>query len=162
MGRNRKWVLEDNLSQAVWRTILRGPVHHLVHGNGEQDNRRILHPPQQRAQEGSIRKSTSNKIGRESLGPGNSGVAQPPQRLSPDERVSEARARVPRLEAALQVLGEDSPEGLPIKEALKKARDQSRSLPIGERLDSTLKFVQRSRARIEKIQDLTREQHLLQ
>ena len=25
MGRNRKWVLEDNLSQAMWRTILRGP-----------------------------------------------------------------------------------------------------------------------------------------
>ena len=43
----------------------------------------------------------------------------------------------------------------------KKARDQSPVLPIGERLDSTLKFVQRSRARIEKIQaDFTREQHL--
>ena len=25
MGRNRKWVLEDKLSEAVWRTILRGP-----------------------------------------------------------------------------------------------------------------------------------------
>ena len=61
------------------------------------------------------------------------------------------------------MFGEDSPEGPPIKEALKKARDQCRVLPIGERLDSTLKFVQRSRARIEKIQaDLTREQHLMQ
>ena len=25
MGRNRKFVLEDDLQQAVWRTILRGP-----------------------------------------------------------------------------------------------------------------------------------------
>ena len=25
MGRNRKWVLEDNLQEAVWRTIMRGP-----------------------------------------------------------------------------------------------------------------------------------------
>ena len=27
MGKNRKWVLEDNLSEAVWRTFLRGPHH---------------------------------------------------------------------------------------------------------------------------------------
>ena len=25
MGRNRKWVLEDNIQDAVWKTILRGP-----------------------------------------------------------------------------------------------------------------------------------------
>ena len=35
--------------------------------------------------------------------------------------------------------------------------------PVGGRLDSNLKFLQRSRARIEKIQsDLSREQSLLQ
>ena len=33
MGRNKKWVLEDNLSEAVWRTIIRGPVHHRSHCN---------------------------------------------------------------------------------------------------------------------------------
>ena len=89
--------------------------------------------------------------------------ASPVTRLSPDERVADARAHVARLEAALQVLGEDSVEAQPIKEALKKAREQTRVLSIGERLDSTLKFIQRSRARIEKIQaDLSREQSLLQ
>ena len=99
-----------------------------------------------------------------SKGNGKSSVPQPPVvRLSPDERVAEARARVVRLEAALQVLGEESPEAQPIKEALLKAREQSRVQPVGERLDSTLKFIQRSRTRIEKIQaDLTREQVLLQ
>ena len=63
------------------------------HGNVERD--RILPPPQRGAREGSIREEHhSNRTGRVSQGPGNSGVAQPPQRLSPDERVSEARARV--------------------------------------------------------------------
>ena len=43
-------------------------------------------------------------------------------RLNPDERVAKARSRVLRLEAALMVLGKDSPEAQPIKEALKKAQ----------------------------------------
>ena len=60
-------------------------------------------------------------------------------------------------------LGEDSVEAQPIKDALKKAREQTRVQPVGERLDSTLKFIQRARARIEKLQsELSREQSLLQ
>ena len=55
------------------------------------------------------------------------------------------------LEAALKVLGEDSPEAQPLKEALKKAQDQCRVLPVGERLNSTMKIVHRSQARIEKM-----------
>ena len=44
-----------------------------------------------------------------------------------------------------------------------KVREQSRVQPVGERLNSILKFIQRSRTKIEKIQaDLTREQVLLQ
>ena len=162
-GQKQEWVLEDNLSQAVWRTILRGP--RPPPGSWQCGTRQNSSSTPARGTGGfnQGRAPLQQNRSRVSQGPVNSGVAQPPQRLSPDERVSEARARVLRLEAALQVLEEDSPEGLPIKEALKKARDQCRALPIGERLDSTLKFVQRSRARIEKIQaDLTREQHLLQ
>ena len=64
MGRNRKWVLENKLSEAVWSTIFRGP-----------------HLPQ---------------LGRQSCSSG----TQP--RLSPDERVAEARARVLRLQAAMK------------------------------------------------------------
>ena len=41
MGKNRKWVLEDNLSEAVWRTILdvhaRRPHRHPIQG-------RAVHP----------------------------------------------------------------------------------------------------------------------
>ena len=114
-----------------------GPVRRLVHGNVERD--RILHPPQQGAQEGSIRDEhhSNRRTGREFL------------RVQGIQELRSRRRGSVHLEAALQVLGEDSPEGQPIKEALKKARDQCPALPI--------------RARIEKIQaDLTREQHLLQ
>ena len=161
MGRNRKWVLENDLSEAVWRTILRGP-----------------RPPSVVWPRGSERPSSVSKS------PGGLNQGRPPHhqstksraskglaklcaptsvRLSPDERVAEARTRVARLEAALQVLGETSPEAQPIQESLRKAREQCRVQPVGERLDSTLKFIQRSRVRIEKIQvDPTREQSLLQ
>ena len=56
------------------------------------------------------------------------------------------------------MLGEDSVEAQPIKDALEKAREQTRVQPVGRK-----KFIQRSRARIEKMQsDLSREQSLLQ
>ena len=61
------------------------------------------------------------------------------------------------------MLGEDSPEAQPLEEALKKTHDKCRVLPVGERLDPTLKFIQRSQARIEKMQDeLGREKTLLE
>ena len=63
-------------------------------------------------------------------GRGNPAAPGSQPRLSPDERVAEARACVLRLEAALKVLGEDSPEAQPIKEALKKAQDQCRLLLV--------------------------------
>ena len=105
MGRNRKWVLENDLSEAVWRTILRGP-----------------RPPSVVWPRGSERSSSVSTKGPGGLNQGRSphhqsvksraskGLAKPAAlpsvRLSPDERVAEARARVARLEAALQVLGE--------------------------------------------------------
>ena len=49
MGRNKKWVLEDNLSEAVWRTIFRGPVHHRSHCNVGRG--KAPQPPQRGVQE---------------------------------------------------------------------------------------------------------------
>ena len=73
-------------------------------------------------------------------------------RKSPNERVEEAKARVARLEGALQLLGVDSPDAEPITVALGKARGQCRVLPVWERLDSCLKFVKRARGRVLKQQ----------
>ena len=77
-----------------------------------------------------------------SMVPSNSSVPPPAVRLSPDERVADARSRVAVRGRFffLQVLGEDSVEAQPIKDALKKAREQTRVQLVGERLDYTLKF----------------------
>ena len=67
---------------------------------------------------------------------------------STNERVEEAKARVARLGAALQLLGVDSPDAEPIKVALEKARGRCRVLLVGERLDSCMKFVERAKGRV--------------
>ena len=100
MWRNRKWVLENDLSEAVWRTIVRGHVPHRWCGLVHQGT--ILQPRRRRVQEGPA------VDWRHTISKTDTGVPQPPLvRLSPDERVAEARARVVRLEAAFQVLGEE-------------------------------------------------------
>ena len=71
---------------------------------------------------------------------------------SPNERVEEAKARVARLEGALQLLSVDSPDAEPIKVALETARGQCRVLSVGERRDSCLKFVERAKGRVLKQQ----------
>ena len=130
-GTGRQWVLENDLSEAVWRTTLRGP-----------------RPPSVVWPRGSDRSSVSTKgpgglnqgrpphqqsvKSRASKGLAKPAVSPPSVRLSPDERVAEARARVARLEAALQVLGETSFEAQPIQKALRKAREQCRVKPVGE------------------------------
>ena len=133
MGRNRKWVLENNLQEAVWKTILRGP-----------------RPPSQRWEQ----RNSSDVANAAQI---RSRKRQRRQSVSPDNFATAARARVERLEA-LEVL-----EAQPFKTLLKKAQERTRVLPIGERMDSSLKFIQRSKARIEKQQaELSREQDLLQ
>ena len=57
-----------------------------------------------------------------------------PRRSTPQDRMAAASARVSRLEAALQVLGEDSPDAAPLKVALDQARGQAKIRPVGERL----------------------------
>ena len=128
---------------SIWRTILRGP-----------------RPPSTVCPRESERSSTVSTKGPGGLNQGrpphqqsvksraSKGFAKPAVSLpsvSPDERVAEARARVARLEAALQVLGETSPEAQPIQEVLRKAREQCRVQPVGERLDSTLKCSSKDR-----------------
>ena len=113
MGRKWKWVLEDNLSE------LCGGV------EKESDNRADEESRREQPGTGPIKPRAPH-------GRGNPPAPEPQPRLSPDERVADARARVSRLEAALKVLGEDSPEAQPIKDVLKKAQDQYCVLPVAE------------------------------
>ena len=125
MGKNRKWVLENDLSEAVWRTIVRVLVPHrgvascstVQFFSSVDEGFRSALP-----WTGGIPSASRARIKRD----GKSAVPQPlVVRLSPDERAAEARARVARLETAKQVLGAQ-----PMKEALLKAREQSDGIPL--------------------------------
>ena len=78
--------------------------------------------------------------------------AEGPNCSTPQDRMAEASARVTRLEAALQLLGEDSLVAAPLKVALEQARGQARLRPVGERLDSCLHFIERVKKQIAKAQ----------
>ena len=76
---------------------------------------------------------------------------------SPDARVAEAQARVSRLQAALDLLGADNPDAEFLKASLETAKRQCRVQPVGERLDSCLKFVDRAQGRIERQKKIVEE-----
>ena len=50
----------------------------------------------------------------------------------PDDRVAEAQARVIRLQAAVDLLGEDNPDAASLKTMLAEAKAQTRVAPVGE------------------------------
>ena len=73
-----------------------------------------------------------------------------PRRSSPQPEEqsfihSKAQARVSRLQAALDLLGADNPDAELLNASLETAKRQCRVQPVGERLDSCLKFVERPR-----------------
>ena len=74
-----------------------------------------------------------------------------------NKKVADVAARVGRLEAALQLLGEDDPDAEPLKVALKQARMQARVRPVGERLDLCLQYVARVKKQVARAEDQVRE-----
>ena len=76
---------------------------------------------------------------------------------SPDARVAEAQARVSRLQAAADLLGVDNPDAELLKASLEAPKRQCRVQPVGERLDSCLKFVERAQGRVERQKRIVEE-----
>ena len=74
-------------------------------------------------------------------GPPKQSERQP--RGSPDNHVAEAQARVIRVQAAVDLLGEDNPDAASLKTMLAEAKAQTRVAPVGERLDACLLFFER-------------------
>ena len=188
MGRNRKWVLEDNLQEAVWRTILRGPRPPSV--SWPQKGKRsssAAAPSKAHAPVSSVAKKVQAPTAPKSkissiqaaitaLGPDPDPVilsslrdalqrakesSKPSPNLhagkSPDARVAEAQARVSRLQAAVDLLGVDNPDAELLKASLEAAKRQCRVQPVGERLDSCLKFVERAQGRVERQKRIVEE-----
>ena len=156
MGRNKKWVLEDNLSEAVWRTILRGPRPPSV--QWPQSRRNMSAVDDSRAKKGKGKGQGPAPVGKgsEDAGfqhrrAGHPDVVRksPASSLKPDEQVAAAQLRVTKLEAAIQAVGEDDPAVMGLKEALQKARIQAQLRPVQDRISHTEAFLNRSRKRLE-------------
>ena len=189
MGRNRKWVLEDSLQEAVWRTIIRGPrppstrwPQRAKRSASAATPSKVHSPPSSRPTkvQPAAPKSNVSSIqaaisalgadpdpavlaslqealqrAKKSSSPSTHVQAEPGK--SPDARVAEAQARVSRLQAALDLLGADNPDAELLKASLETAKRQCRVQPVGERLDSCLKFVERAQGRIERQKKIVEE-----
>ena len=156
MGRNRKWVLEDHLQDAVWKTILRGPRPPSVRWEKPRNQSAAA-----KSQEGSKRnqrpgtteakKKDSPQVAVSTKKQDSPQVA-PPRResISPDALQAAARVRVSKLEAIITTLGEDDEAAPILQEALRKARAQAQELPLSERVESTRMYVERQQKRVER------------
>ena len=75
---------------------------------------------------------------------------QKSRRLNPDEASAAARARVSRLEAALEVLRESDPtDARTVREALNQARCSAQEQPISAQIKDTEEFIARSTNRFQ-------------
>ena len=83
--------------------------------------------------------------------------AETPKVVHPQQRVAEASARVERLQAALNLLGEDDPDAEPLKVGLKRAKVQAQVRPVGERLDLCLQYIARFKKQVARAEEHVRE-----
>ena len=145
MGRNRKWVLQDDIQEAVWRTILRGP-------------RPPSHrwPLAQKSQKKSIQPRRNESAARQ-RGPAGQQPGQQPRRdariadtgpnITPEAITEAAAVEVRRLEGAVAALGEESPHAKPLLTALKAAKAKL-NVPISVQIESTTQYLERARKRL--------------
>ena len=141
MGRNRKFVLEDDRRQAVWRTILRGPRPPSVQWNRMRNPASAASKPNHPKPEP---QKKNQKVP----------VSRPPvprrEAVSPDQATSAARQRVVKLEAILATLGEEDEIYPTLLAALKKAQSKSQERSVSDRISSTKSFLLRSQKRVEQ------------
>ena len=109
MGRSRKWVLEDNSSEAVWRTILRDPS-----VQWPQSRRNVSAVDDPRSKKGKGKGQGLAPVGKGFGKMKGSNVlwgipvSTPISSLNPDEQVA-VQLRLTKVEASIQVVGEDDP-----------------------------------------------------
>ena len=144
----RGWKQADDIAQAFWRKILRGPPSFsVVDGSqgkgpnkGKWKGQRIVAPS---AEKRGQRDRRWHARGTQS---DTSVVPQDSRRKSADVLAADNLAQIDRLERAIAVLGEDSVDAASLIATLKKVRAKSIE-PIGDRLDACQQFVEKSRKR---------------
>ena len=142
MGRNRKWVLENDISEAVWRddsSRSSATFQRLAslrtqcvsrHGEGSEEGSRVFGVAGE-----NVKKAESKPVR--------------PVSRSPDEARADAVARVASLEAAIAALGDhDDQVRKSLEESLAKAKKSTNVAPVGVRLNSAMKFIERIQKRV--------------
>ena len=79
--------------------------------------------------------------------------------MDPDTFIAEARARVGKLEVAINALGENDPAVNFLKEALRVAQAQCQVRPVDQRIEAIQEFIVRAKKRIQGArEEVTRAQ----
>ena len=127
MPRGRAWQHSDDLFHQAWLKVLQGK-----------------RPPAEKWP----RQSGAPKPGQPPVQP------QPKIRgLHPDVKVSVARDRIAKLEAAIAAVGDEDETAPKLKEGLRKARQQAQIPPIEVRVKSCEQFLDRARKNVLKAQE---------
>ena len=159
----RKWISDEDLSQVLWRQLLRGPRPPSVQWPHSRRNVSAVDHQVPAAKKGKGKGSGTTKgVGKGShqQGPRHNAagsVAVPKQRVPfcPDQVVEAARSRVAKLKQVLATLGEEDDMYPAVQEALWKAEYQAREQPVSERIRSTKSFVERKQKRVEQAKEAT-------
>ena len=137
----RKWGFDEDLSQVLWRQLLRGPRPPSVQWPHSRRHVSAIDHQVPAAKKGKKGSGPAKGVGKGSHqqaprhnATGQS-VAAPKQRvpMSPDQVVEAARSRVAKLKQVLATLGEEDHMYPAVQEALSKAEYQAREQLVCER-----------------------------
>ena len=127
MGRDRKWVLQDDIQEAMWRTIFARTTSSITPVATCPEVTEEVDPAE--AQRVSAR------------------IADTGPNIAPEAITEAAAVEVRRLEGAVAALGEESPHGKPLLTALKAAKVKL-NVPISVQIESTTLHLERARKRL--------------
>ena len=146
-------MLQDDIQEAVWRTILRGP--RPPSNKWEMRNKSDASKPHSKVVKGEPKKDPPVPKKPQVQAKAQSVQKEPKPRepLSPDQAMEAARARVVKLQGVLTILGEDDEMYPTIMEALRQAESRARERPVSERIQSTKWFVERKQKRVERAKE---------
>ena len=161
MGLNRKWVL-DSLSEAVGRTILRGPRPPAT-AWPRASNRSVAKSPAHKFPSPAPKKGKGKGQPRSPQSVQGQSVCAPPHlrhaTKPPEKAAADAVEEIERLKAAISALGESSMLSKPLREALRAAQVRASVPPIQERVDSCKLFLERARKRVHRAQEVIDRAH---
>ena len=150
MGRNRKFVLEDELSEAVWKRILRGPRPAsnrwpTAQKLNQRRNSSAAQKPRNQHSEGHVRQDPQSRP----VSSARADVTPPEEqpKRTPEAMAEATADEVRRLESAVAALGEDSPHAKSLVSALKVAKAKL-NVPISVQIQASEQYLERAKKRL--------------